>query len=409
MTSHDVVVVGGGPAGAATAGLLARRGYDVALVDRATFPRDKACAEYCSPGVEAALRRIGAWDLIEHESPRRLRGMVLYFEGSKSLPVQYERGGRESFAFSLPRSRLDDALLRFAARSGAAIMEGRRAKSVHMGSNTVSVDTVSPTGSHDILAGRVIVGADGMHSQVARSLGLESGSHWPQRLGLIAHYEDVTSFDDWGEMHVGKDVYCGLNPLPEGMLNVGLVVPLAYGRRTKGGVEHLFARAIAALPVVAARLRRAKRVTPIRGMGPMRRRVKPVCGTGFVLVGDAAGFLDPFTGEGIFRSIRGAEIAADVIDQALRAAPVCQSGGQPPAIPDLSWYAEKRRRDFVAKERATWIIQSALSAPPVLEMLCGRVSSSSEARRVLGNVLGDSSPARALLHPKVAGALLSPW
>lgn len=409
MSFHQVVVVGGGPAGATSAGLLARRGYDVALLDRATFPRDKACAEYCSPGVESGLRRIGAWDLIESEGPRRLNGMQLYVEGAQALRVAYDVGGHAAFSFSLPRCRFDDALLRYAARSGAKVLEGRRVRNVTVDRDGVFVETTSRAGSTETFSSRVVVGADGMHSQVARALGVRSRSHWPRRLGLIAHYDEVPGFDDWGEMHVGKEIYCGLNPLPDGLLNVGLVVPLNYGHRIGAGVEKLFEQSIARLPRVAARLSQGRRVKAIRGVGPMSRRVSPVSGRGFLLVGDAAGFLDPFTGEGIYRSICGAEIAARAIDEALKAATAPGKERQAKHPLDVSGYVEVRRREFVAKERLTWIIQAALSVPPALAWLCSRASSSGEAQRMLGNVLGDSVPATRLLRPDVVGGLLKPW
>jgi flavin-dependent dehydrogenase len=336
--------------------------------------------------------------------------MELHFDGSEFLPVQYERGGRESFAFSLRRSRFDDALLRYAARSGSEVVERRRAKHVHVGSNAVSVEAASPDGPPETFTCRIVVGADGMHSQVARSLNVKSRSHWPRRLGLIAHYEGVSGFDDWGEMHVGNGVYCGLNPLPRGLVNVGLVLPLSQGRGDTGGVDAMFDRSLARLPAVCRRLSSGKRVKPIRGIGPMSRRVEPVAGKGYVLVGDAAGFLDPFTGEGIYRSICGAEIAAEVIEDALRTgATRLSDGGQSRSVPDLSTYARKRRREFIAKERVTWIIQAALSTSPALELLCAGILSSSEARRVLGNVLGDTGHARELLRPQVVAALLKPW
>jgi geranylgeranyl reductase family protein len=402
MNRHDVIVVGAGPAGSAVATLLATSGHDVVLLDRAQFPRDKACAEYCSPGVEDVLRRLGAWDAVTQLGPQWIDGMRVYGPHGACLSVSYSERGVARQSFALPRLQLDHALLRHALICGSLVQEGWRVTGVERTQASMLVQATNTRGQTATWQARVVVGADGLHSPVARSLGVRIRSHWPYRLGLVTHYADVDGFEVWGEMHVGRGLYCGLAPLPQGRVNVGLVVPLAWGKGRGIPIDVFFQRALEQLPAVARRLRRGRRIKPIRGMGPMTRHVERVAGFGYLLVGDAAGFFDPFTGEGIYRALHGAELAARVIDHALR------TDSSAPC-PDLSSYQRARRAEFTAKELLTWIIQLAMTYPPLFNHLCQQLTKHEAERVLLGNVLGDCASAAALLHPRKLAALLCPW
>src|SRR5687768_11247056 len=117
--AHDVVVVGGGPAGSMTAALLAKGGWDVLLVDQGRFPRPKPCAEYLSPGAVAALRRLGAFDHLEPRTGRRLRGMQLRPPNGTCYLLEYRDEDRAHLGFAVPREVLDAALVEVARARGA--------------------------------------------------------------------------------------------------------------------------------------------------------------------------------------------------------------------------------------------------------------------------------------------------
>lgn len=393
MRTYQVAVVGAGPAGSTTAALLARRGYDVLLVDRAEFPRDKACAEYCSPGVAEILARTGTWDLVAPHA-KRVSGMTVYVGGRVVLPIRYSKAGVRRAAFTIPRTRLDDILAGRAVAAGADLTSGARVTGVVRRGGGFDLSGRLRSGADASWRAGVVVGADGLHSAVSTSLGVASWSHWPRRLGLITHYEGHAELWDGGEMHVGKGLYCGLAPLPGGLLNAGLVINLGRPTVRRYGAKEVFAVALEMLPGLQERLEGAARVKPLRGLGPMTRTVDAVAGQGFLLVGDAAGFLDPFTGEGIYRALRGAELAAQVIDDRLRDGRMHGRG-----FPDLRGYADLRTRDFRAKERLTWIIQLALTRPALFSSICSNLSRSPETLQVMGNILGDFAPPQDLLRP----------
>ena len=127
----------------------------------------------------------------------------------------------------------------------------------------------------------LIVGADGRHSVVARSLGLDTPLRWPRKTGLAAHYRGVTGLDGYGEMHVGHGVYAGLAPIEHGMANLTIVLPDRSVEDRSGSVEELFADALRRLPALAHTLEGAERVDGIRGVGSMGQRARRTTGDGY--------------------------------------------------------------------------------------------------------------------------------
>jgi geranylgeranyl reductase family protein len=385
---NEVIVVGAGPAGSATAIHLVQRGHDVLLLDAARFPRRKACAEYLSPGGAAILERLGALDVLGSNAGRWLEGMTIRTPAGTSHLVDY-RGpdGRPRHGLAIARTCLDATLVQLARRAGATVREGCRVRSVTLSDERVSGVELA---SGETLRARLIVGADGLHSVVARAAGPPLPVRWPRRLGLVAHLQGVPWPEPAGEMRVGKRGYVGVAPLDgQGLLTVGLVRRLP----ARGQPAVLFDDGLAEHPQLAARLRSARRVEPVIGIGPMARRVRASAGHGYVLVGDAAGFFDPFTGEGIFRALRGAEIAATYAHQVLSS-----------DAEDLHSYGRARHRAFAAKEQLTAIIQAFVQTPTLLELAVRRLQERPRVARELGNMLGDLTPARL----RVVARLLAP-
>src|SRR5439155_1505756 len=162
----DVVVVGAGPAGATTALLLARAGASVLLVDRARFPRDKACSEYLSPATTEILERLGADILaaVEGAAHAKLYGMKVVAACGAVMCGRF-RGGPRPYSFALPRTTFDTILVAAAAREGAIVRESLTVESVVFDRNTVAgVFARSGNGKRETYRSRVVVGADGLRS-----------------------------------------------------------------------------------------------------------------------------------------------------------------------------------------------------------------------------------------------------
>ncbi len=394
----EVLVVGGGPAGAATATWLARRGRNVLVLDKATFPREKPCGEFFSPGVVAALRRLGALDTLRGMAHAQPLGMRVVTIGGEALDISYSGASAEDGGggFAIDRFTFDAALLDNARACGAAVDEGVQvAGAIVEDGLVVGVSARRHGGRLEEIRGRVVVAADGANSSVAHSLGLPTPVRWPRRLGLAAHYEGVDIAADLGEMHVGNGVCCGIASVGE-RVSVALAAP-ADSKRPGETSASLFERLISLVPSAARRLRGARRIAPVRGIGPLARRVARTAGRGFLLVGDAAGFFDPFTGEGVHRALVGAELAADGVERALG-----RSDGFP------TGYEAARRRVFAHKERVCFLVQMFLAWPWGFDFALSRLNRRPGAAELLSGVLGDYRPASDALTPSFLWQLLRP-
>src|SRR6266550_3358345 len=185
----DVAVVGAGPAGSATALLLARAGARVLLLDRARFPREKPCSEYLSPESTRVLERLGKDVLaaVAAASPARLTGMKVVAPSGTGVVGRFE-----TFSFALPRTRFDTILRAAAEAAGAEVREGMKVEEVLYDRGAVAgvVARGSGLGSRDSYRARIVVGADGLRSVVARRLG-PVHAIGTKRVDFTAHVADV--------------------------------------------------------------------------------------------------------------------------------------------------------------------------------------------------------------------------
>jgi menaquinone-9 beta-reductase len=392
----DVVVIGGGPAGSSTATHLARAGVDVVLLDQARFPREKPCAEYCSPGVVDAIADLGALDSLTANAVQRLERMNIVTPDTK-IPLDFagnRPGGNP--ALGIKRSVLDHHLLEFAAGHGGQVFDGTRVlRPVREGNEVVGVRYRSGS-DEGVIHARFVVAADGLHSTFSRSLGLDRPVRWPNRLGLVARFEGADTSDSSGEMHVAGDRYCGFSPVDGGIANVSLVVKMG-AKPNNVATGAFFESQVRSIPGIARRLAHARRITKVRGMGPMARRVSRRAGNGYLLVGDAAGFFDPLTGEGVHRALRGGELAAAAALRALERDdryPVC--------------YEASRKRAFGEKERVCQIIQVLLFSRHAVAYAAHRAKIREDVNDILCGVLGDYTPARTVLRPSFIWSLFRP-
>ncbi|MGI8825761.1 MAG: NAD(P)/FAD-dependent oxidoreductase [Chloroflexota bacterium] len=390
----DIVVVGAGPAGATSAILLARLGYHVVLIDRQHFPRPKPCGEYMSPGVEETMRRLGLFSAFRQTPPRHVPGMRIIAPSGLPLELRYQRLGNTCPAITIDRITLDAQLVGLARESGVEVREGMRVRAPLIENRTVT-GVAAVSGDREVtLRSRLVIGADGSRSVLARALGLARPAHWPVRLGLMAHYrEQETAPFALGEMHVSAGGYCGIAPLPGGRLNVAMVVREDALRRERVPVATFFDRWIESQPRLRGALAGSERLTPIRGIGPIGSRIQRAWYPGLMLVGDAAGFFDPFTGEGIFRGLNGAEMVADVAHLALRRGDVGER--------QLARYQKMRRERFSHKQAVTTLVQLFVRYPLLLHYALPRLAARPGPYGALAGALGDVADAREFLRPAV--------
>lgn len=306
----DVLIVGAGPAGSTLAGLLAGGGVQSVVLDRAEFPRPKPCGESVNPGAVAVLRRLGLLDAVLAESPAPIRHWTVRAEGALAAPGRYEPGGESGLG--IPRSVLDAVLVEQARVRGARICQGSTVVSVERGTSDRFRVDVRTKGQITTLRPRILVGADGLRSVVARRMGLIRRAPYVRKVSLTCHVGGEGPDPRGGSIRQTSGMTVGVAPIHSGgrLWNVTIVL-------RGGAAQRRLARD--AVPLVRDALADSglawssgvpRIVAGPWASGPFdwpsRRTVAP----NLLLVGDAAGYFDPFTGQGMYQAFRSAELAA---------------------------------------------------------------------------------------------------
>ncbi len=392
MRAADVLVVGAGPAGAATAILLAEQGLAVTVLERGPRARPKVCGEYLSPEAGRVLDRLGALKVLDAGGAVALAGMRITAPDGTVLTGRYGAVGdfrpyREQ-AIGVSRATLDGALLDRVRAQPVDLYLGVRVTDVVVEhGDVVGVVGVDAAGARVEMRARVVVAADGRASAIAHALGCRH-PHRLARMALVTYVVGVPDCRDVGEIFVDPPDYAILNPLAPDRVNLSLVVPLAHAVPWRSRLEDFFAARVKQLPHLARRLAGARRVAPLASMGPLAYRVTPPREGGVLFVGDAAGFYDPFTGEGIFTALRSAELAADTLVTALRADDVSAAA--------LAAYGRARRAAFADKERVTRALQALIGRRRLANLAARWLAARPRLLDTLLGVIGDYVPPRAL-------------
>lgn len=378
--------MGGGPAGSLTALLLARAGVRVRLVDREAFPRDKLCGDTVNPGAWAMLDALGVAGPIARVA-KPIRGMVVTGAGRARVEGTYGTG---LAGVALRRRVLDELLLHAAADAGVTVETGVRVDAPVVEDGRVrGVRGAGPGGRRGYDAD-LVVAADGRHSRLAFGLGLSRFATRPQRWAYGAIYADVAGLGDCGEMHIREDGYVGIAPLPDGTANVCAV---REWRRTGAPLSgDVLAQAVAADAALMARFASARRVDRVTILGPLAVDSRAAGVPGLLLAGDAAGFVDPMTGDGMRFAIRGAELAAEAALREL-------ATGQPA----WTWLTAERQREFGAKWRLNRALRGLVAWPAGVRVMSALAAGWSAPLAPLIPLAGDVPLARRVAAARMAG------
>ncbi len=304
----DVIIAGAGPAGAVSAWVLTRAGARVLVVDRETFPRDKLCGDTLSPGAVAVLASIGleGGPLV---AARPLHGMLVSGP-HRTVPVRY---GDRRVGLAIRRSALDAWLIGEAVRAGARFESGWVAQEPLV-QDTAGGDLVrglrlvrrSDRSVSTRVPALMTIAADGSRSTVARSLGLIAHPERPRRWAFGAYASGIREVGDLGEMHIRPGRYLGIAPVADDLANVCAVTgPRPAGRTPLAVIQQV----INEDPRLRKRFAGAAFEPGVRVLGPLAVTALAAGVPGLLLAGDAAGFVDPMTGDGLFLAIQGAILA----------------------------------------------------------------------------------------------------
>jgi len=311
-------VVGGGPAGAAAAARLAARGFATILVDRATFPRDKVCGDFVGPAALAELADLGVTGAEAFAAANTIGQCALHVDGDPlgALPIP-RVGALPAHGRVIPRRHLDAWVLDAARRAGATVAAGRKVTAVEQAPGAVTVRGRSAAGPWQ-LRGRLLLGADGSNSLIARAV--RGTPPRQDRIAAVrAYFDDVAGPAGRADICLRGDSfpgYCWLFPCGGGQANVGVGMVVSTYPQAGRNLRELLLRLIAEDPLMRHRLRGARIRGKIGGCPLTTYNPRlPLVGDRIMLLGDAAGLINPLNGEGIQYALHsarwGADLAAD--------------------------------------------------------------------------------------------------
>jgi flavin-dependent dehydrogenase len=315
ITDYDVIIAGGGPAGASAATHLAMRGARVLLAEQKKFPREKLCGEFISPECAVHFERLGVIDRMLAAGPARLHETVFYARSGKSVCVPSTWFGANGSALGLSRAEMDERLLRRAGEAGVTVLEDAPVVDLLLEKAEVRGVELKNAGSQVSYHAPVTIDATGR----ARSLARRAEPHRPKsnRAPLVAfkaHLEDARVAPGACEIYFYRGGYGGLSSIEDGRSNLCFIASARDVRACAADAERVMREIVcqnarAAHTLSDARARSPWLAVTLENFG--RHQIAPA--KGLLTIGDAASFIDPFTGSGMLMALESGELVAQVI------------------------------------------------------------------------------------------------
>ncbi len=374
---YDVIIVGGGPAGTTCALYAARHDLNILLVDKKTFPRDKICGDAISGKSLVYLRELGLLPRLERAPQIRVDSVIFSAPNGTQIRVPFTppNTNRESYGYVCRREVFDHILFQ-AAKEKVETREGFAVDDLLIENGRVyGISGVDARGQRQQFTAKVVVGADGYSSIVRRKLGLYEidSRHWV--IATRAYYRGVKNLTDAIEIHFVKDIlpgYFWIFPLDNGLANVGLGMLHSKLKKRKINLRKAHIAATES-PYFRERFQDAELIGDIHGWNlPMGSKRRTVHGDGFILLGDAAGLVDPFSGEGISNAMSSGKIAAGVL------AEVCR--GEEFSAARLQTYADRLWAELGPDLKTSYRLQLVGRFQPLLNLVVDRAAAYQEVR-----------------------------
>jgi len=405
--SFDVIIVGAGPSGSSCAISLGKTGLNVALLDKASFPRDKTCGDALSIDVINQLNHLSPKLSEEFKSFSNKipsYGIKIFSADYTSLSIPLFYNKVKSCGYVAPRLDFDNFLFQHTKEyKNVRSFENFIIEKVEQKDNEVIV-----TSKDAQLKAPIIIGCDGAHSIVAKSLSDISVEKEHYSGGLRIYYEGVTVFeeDNLIELHFFKEIvpgYLWIFPLADNKANVGIGMLSSEISKRKIDLKKTLQQLLELHPHIKERFKNARALETVKGYGlPLGSKKRNISGERFLLAGDAAGLIDPFTGEGIANAIRSGRLAADHVKACFEANNFSSSFNKDY---DKLIYS-KMWKEF----KISTLLQKLSTRPRLCNLIIRKANSVTYIRKLLVEALANVDKRKSMLsNPKFYAKLfLSP-
>ncbi len=381
--SYDVAVVGAGIGGSVCAALLARSGFRVILIDKAKFPRSKICGEGLMPAGRLLLENLGLGERLQQAGARSFSALRFHLPNRGILELDFSEHAPHRLGCVLTRESLDQVLVRFAAsHPEVRLEEGVRVVRSRVGPHQVELEIQNGDRSETVRA-RVLVGADGIRSRFRAAAGISTLSSGRPRFALRRLYEEYS--------HTGRavEVYCATGaeayvaPLAPDRARITLLADRRFAPASRGA-DALYEELLKSFPAVRDRIGKAGHCSRAEATSPVSARFTGCHADRLVLVGDAAGAVDPITGQGMTIALRDAHLAAATVGRGLKANRL--------SADDLSAYTRAREDYFLHSYHLSRRLLSSLRFPWLAERARLALARSSRLRRTVVALAADPGP-----------------
>ena len=373
MKAFDVIVAGAGPAGSAAAIALAQRGYEVALVDKKLFPREKLCGDFINPINWPVFGDLGVAERVLTAPHSEVNAFRLTTSSGREAEAAFSaRHGQPSIGLGLRRAALDQVLVERATDLGVSIYLGRRLEKVVRCAQGWHLESAGKSWRASYL-----IGADGRNSWVARQLGLNRHAVTRGRaIGFQLRLRCPGAARGKIEIHLFPGGYAGVVGVGDGTITLGMAIDRRKLARD-GGAQWLVSRVLARNPHLKAILERSEDASSVRSVYPVYFSRRRAAAERALLVGDAARVSEPVTGEGIYFAMRSGLLAAATIDRAFSKENLAAQG--------LAEYERLCRTAFRSRLALNGLLRFAIYRPSLIEPL---IRFSAKNNRVLNSLVG---------------------
>lgn len=405
----DVIIIGAGPAGIIAAIQLAKQDLNICLLEKSTFPRDKICGDALSVDVLNQLEKIDLnfakrFELLTQKTPSS--GVKIVAPNQQFLDIPFYYKGDKKFGYICKRMDFDNFLFQELKEfKNITVVENCKVKDIVINDNEVIVSVDSKLKNKNTkFKSKIILGADGAQSVVNKKTIQNKVNHKHYSAGLRVYYKNVTNFhqENFIELHFFKDIlpgYLWIFPLPNNEANVGIGMLSSYVSKKKVNLKKTLQRLIETDPNLKERFENAEALEKVKGFGlPLGAKKRKISDNRVLLLGDAAGLIDPFSGEGIGNAIRSGRVAAEQVKKCFKNNDFSQQ---------ININYDKEIYRLMQKEfKISRTLQNLCKYPRLFNMIIKKANKNEALREFLIGTLEDVEKKKLLTKPSFYYRLL---